>query len=79
MGLITLVGLISKHGILIGEVAKTLQLSQGINRQEAVLLAAKMRLRPIIMTTAAMVAGSIPLLFSTGAGAAARLSIGIVW
>lgn len=78
VGLITLVGLISKHGILIGEVAKTLQLSQGINRQEAVLLAAKMRLRPIIMTTAAMVAGSIPLLFSTGAGAAARLSIGIV-
>lgn len=78
IGLITLVGLISKHGILMAEVAKTAQLEQGLDRQSAVLLAAKLRLRPIVMTTAAMVAGSIPLLFSTGAGAAARFSIGLV-
>jgi multidrug efflux pump len=78
IGLITLIGLISKHGILIATVAKTAQLEQGLDRQAAVLLAAKLRLRPIVMTTAAMVAGSIPLLFSTGAGAAARFSIGLV-
>jgi multidrug efflux pump len=78
IGLITLVGLISKHGILITEVAKTAQLEQGLDRQAAVLLAAKLRLRPIVMTTAAMVAGSIPLLYATGAGAAARFSLGLV-
>jgi multidrug efflux pump len=78
IGLITLVGLISKHGILIAEVAKTAQLEQGLDRQAAVLLAAKLRLRPIIMTTAAMVAGSVPLLYSTGAGANARFNLGLV-
>lgn len=78
IGMITLIGLISKHGILIGEVAKAAQLERGLDRQTAVLLAAKLRFRPIVMTTAAMVAGSIPLLFSSGAGAAARFSIGLV-
>ncbi|HIP75807.1 MAG TPA: transporter, partial [Psychromonas hadalis] len=78
VGLITLVGLITKHGILIAEVAKEEQLHHGLNRIEAVKKAATVRLRPILMTTAAMVAGLIPLLFATGAGAESRFSIGIV-
>lgn len=78
VGLITLVGLITKHGILICEVAKEEQLLHGRNRMEAVMAAAKVRLRPILMTTAAMIAGLIPLLYATGAGAAQRFSIGIV-
>ncbi|WP_214454533.1 multidrug efflux RND transporter permease subunit [Aeromonas dhakensis] len=78
VGLITLVGLITKHGILICEVAKEEQLLHGRNRMEAVMTAAKVRLRPILMTTAAMIAGLIPLLYATGAGAAQRFSIGIV-
>ncbi len=78
VGLITLVGLITKHGILICEVAKEEQLLRGMNRMEAVMQAAKVRLRPILMTTAAMIAGLIPLLYATGAGAAQRFSIGIV-
>jgi len=78
VGLITLVGLITKHGILIAEVAKEEQLHHGLNRIEAVKKAATIRLRPILMTTAAMVAGLIPLLFSTGAGAVSRFGIGIV-
>ena len=78
VGLITLVGLITKHGILICEVAKEEQLLHGMNRMEAVMQAAKVRLRPILMTTAAMIAGLIPLLYAAGAGAAQRFSIGIV-
>jgi multidrug efflux pump len=78
VGLITLVGLITKHGILIAEVAKEEQLHHGLNRIDAVKKAATVRLRPILMTTAAMVAGLIPLLFSTGAGAVSRFGIGIV-
>jgi len=78
VGLITLVGLITKHGILIAEVAKEEQLRHGLNRIDAVKKAATIRLRPILMTTAAMVAGLIPLLFSTGAGAVSRFDIGIV-
>ncbi|MDG3086792.1 multidrug efflux RND transporter permease subunit [Vibrio hannami] len=78
VGLITLVGLITKHGILICEVAKEEQLNHGKNRMEAVMEAAKVRLRPILMTTAAMIAGLIPLMYATGAGAAQRFSIGIV-
>ncbi|OZG40494.1 transporter [Aeromonas sp. A35_P] len=78
VGLITLVGLITKHGILICEVAKEEQLLHGRNRMEAVMAAAKVRLRPILMTTAAMIAGLIPLLYAAGAGAAQRFSIGIV-
>lgn len=78
VGLITLVGLITKHGILMCEVAKEEQLNHGYNRTEAIMHAAKIRLRPILMTTAAMVAGLIPLLYASGAGAVSRFSIGIV-
>ncbi|WP_367987626.1 multidrug efflux RND transporter permease subunit VmeD [Vibrio sp. NTOU-M3] len=78
VGLITLVGLITKHGILICEVAKEEQLHNKLSRIDAVMEAAKVRLRPILMTTAAMIAGLIPLMYATGAGAAQRFSIGIV-
>ncbi|MGF1693891.1 multidrug efflux RND transporter permease subunit [Photobacterium kagoshimensis] len=78
VGLITLIGLITKHGILICEVAKEEQLHHQKDRMAAVMEAAKVRLRPILMTTAAMIAGLIPLLYATGAGAAQRFSIGIV-
>lgn len=77
-GLITLIGLIAKHGILICEVAREKQEHEGMNRREAVIEAAALRLRPILMTTAAMVAGLIPLLFASGAGAQSRFSIAIV-
>ncbi|QIM63206.1 transporter [Pasteurellaceae bacterium Orientalotternb1] len=78
VGLITLVGLITKHGILMCEVAKEEQLHHGKTRAEAIFYAAKIRLRPILMTTAAMIAGLIPLLYATGAGAVMRFSIGVV-
>lgn len=78
VGLITLVGLITKHGILMCEVAKEEQLNYGKTRIEAITHAAKVRLRPILMTTAAMVAGLIPLLYATGAGAVSRFSMGVV-
>ncbi len=78
VGLITLIGLITKHGILICEVAKEAQLHQQMNRIEAVMEATRIRLRPILMTTAAMIAGLIPLMFATGAGAEQRFSIGVV-
>jgi len=78
VGLITLVGLITKHGILICEVAKEQQRDYGLSRLEAVSIAAGLRLRPILMTTAAMVAGLIPLMFASGAGAASRFSIAVV-
>jgi len=78
VGLITLVGLITKHGILICEVAKERQEKEGVDRRTAVLEAATLRLRPILMTTAAMIAGLVPLLNATGAGAASRFAIGIV-
>lgn len=80
VGLITLVGLITKHGILMCEVAKEEQLHNGLNRVDAIQYAATIRLRPILMTTAAMIAGLIPLLFASGAGAGAvaRFNIGLV-
>ncbi|MEZ7863147.1 MAG: multidrug efflux RND transporter permease subunit [Aeromonadaceae bacterium] len=78
VGLITLVGLITKHGILICEVAKEEQLKRGLNKMEAVKHAATIRLRPILMTTAAMVAGLIPLMGAQGAGAISRFGIGLV-
>lgn len=78
IGLVTLIGLITKHGILICEVAKEEQLHHGKDRIAAVTEAARVRLRPILMTTAAMVAGLIPLLLAQGAGAISRFSIGIV-
>jgi multidrug efflux pump len=78
VGIITLVGLISKHGILICEVAREQQLLKGLSKMEAVKIAARVRLRPILMTTAAMVTGLLPLLGAMGAGALSRFSIGIV-
>jgi multidrug efflux pump len=78
VGLLTLIGLISKHGILIVDFANRLQEHQGLSVRDAVVEAATVRLRPILMTTAAMVCGVLPLLLATGAGAQARISIGIV-
>ncbi|HXY54671.1 MAG TPA: efflux RND transporter permease subunit [Nitrospirota bacterium] len=77
VGLVTLVGLVSKNGILIVEFANKLQL-QGIAKLEAVRQASLTRLRPILMTTAATIAGHFPLTLVSGAGAAARNSIGVV-
>jgi multidrug efflux pump len=78
VGLVTLIGLISKHGILMVEFAKELQVREGVDRRTAIEHAARVRLRPILMTTAAMVVGLVPLLTATGAGAASRFSIGLV-
>jgi multidrug efflux pump len=78
VGLLTLVGLITKHGILMVEFANELQLKEGLDKRSAIEMAARIRLRPILMTTAAMVTGLIPLLTATGAGAASRFSIGLV-
>jgi multidrug efflux pump len=75
IGLITLVGLITKHGILIVEFANQLQ-GSGSSKLEAVIESAKLRLRPILMTTAAMVLGAIPLALASGAGAESREQIG---
>ncbi|SDD79709.1 multidrug efflux pump [Bradyrhizobium brasilense] len=74
VGLLTLVGLISKHGILMVEFANELQLKERLDCRSAIEMAARVRLRPILMTTAAMVTG----LTATGAGAASRFSIGLV-
>jgi multidrug efflux pump len=78
IGMVTLIGLITKHGILIVEFANQLQKQQQFSPREAVLEAATTRLRPILMTTAAMVVGLFPLLLATGAGAASRFSIAVV-
>ena len=78
VGLVTLIGLISKHGILMVEFANKMQHNEGMDRRAAIEHAAVVRLRPILMTTAAMVTGLIPLLIASGAGAASRFSIGIV-
>jgi len=78
IGLVTLIGLISKHGILMVEFANELQLREGLQRQTAILRAAQIRLRPVLMTTAAMVFGLVPLLFASGAGANSRFGLGIV-
>jgi multidrug efflux pump len=77
VGLITLVGLITKHGILMVQFAKARRL-EGVGRQDAIEEAARVRLRPILMTTAAMVLGVMPLVLASGAGAAARQAMGIV-
>jgi multidrug efflux pump len=77
IGLITLVGLITKHGILIVEFSNQLR-QQGRSVQEAVVEAASLRLRPILMTTGAMVLGALPLALATGAGAESRQQIGWV-
>jgi multidrug efflux pump len=77
VGLVTLMGLISKHGILIVEFANNLQ-KEGHSRREAIEMAAGIRLRPILMTTAAMVLGVVPLIVATGAGAVSRFNMGLV-
>jgi hypothetical protein len=77
VGLVTLMGLISKHGILIAEFANELQ-HAGRSKREAILEATAIRLRPILMTTAAMVLGVLPLIAATGAGAASRFNLGLV-
>jgi multidrug efflux pump len=77
VGLVTLMGLISKHGILLVEFANAQQLL-GKTKREAIELAAGIRLRPILMTTAAMVFGVVPLLIASGAGAVSRFNLGLV-
>jgi multidrug efflux pump len=77
VGLVTLMGLISKHGILIVEFANNLQ-REGHSRREAIEMAAGIRLRPILMTTAAMVLGVVPLIVASGAGAVSRFNMGLV-
>lgn len=77
IGLVTLVGLITKHGILIVEFANQLQ-EKGVALKESVIESATLRLRPILMTTGAMVLGAVPLAFAAGAGAESRQQIGWV-
>ncbi len=77
VGLVTLIGLISKHGILIVQFANDLQ-AEGKSKLEAIQMAASIRLRPILMTTAAMVLGVVPLILASGAGAVSRFNIGLV-
>ncbi|MBV8802378.1 MAG: efflux RND transporter permease subunit [Gammaproteobacteria bacterium] len=78
IGLLTLMGLISKHGILLIEFANKAQQHHKLNSLQAIVQSAKLRFRPIIMTTAAMMVGALPLVFATGAGAESRHAIGIV-
>jgi multidrug efflux pump len=77
VGLVTLIGLISKHGILIVQFANDLQ-REGKAKREAVEMAAGIRLRPILMTTGAMVLGVLPLVLASGAGAVGRFNMGLV-
>jgi multidrug efflux pump len=77
IGLVMLIGLITKHGILIVEFSNQLR-ARGIAKLEAVVEASTLRLRPILMTTGAMVLGAVPLAIATGAGAEARQAIGWV-
>jgi len=78
VGLITLIGLITKHGILMVEFANQQREARGLDRFAAIIASAKVRLRPILMTTAAMSLGVVPLIIASGAGAAARYSMGLV-
>jgi multidrug efflux pump len=78
VGLITLIGLITKHGILLVEFANQQREEHGLDRFEAIVASAKVRLQPILMTTAAMSLGVVPLIVASGAGAAARYSMGLV-
>ncbi len=78
VGLITLIGLIAKNGILIVDFANRLQVEEGQSTHDAVLNAAAIRLRPILMTTVAMLVAMVPLLIATGPGAVSRFQIGLV-
>ncbi|MEZ5554536.1 efflux RND transporter permease subunit [Haliea sp.] len=77
VGIVTLIGVISKHGILIVEFANRLQ-EEGMQKREAIEEAASVRLRPVLMTTAALVIAMVPLLLASGPGASARFSMGLV-
>lgn len=77
VGLVTLIGLIAKHGILIVEFANRLQ-EEGRNKRQAIEEATAIRLRPVLMTTAASVLGAIPLLVASGPGSASRFAMGII-
>ena len=78
VGLITLVGLIAKNGILIVQFANQLQMEEGLDKRRAVVKAAAIRLRPILMTTVAMLVAMVPLLTASGPGAVSRFDIGLV-
>jgi len=78
VGLITLIGLIAKNGILIVEFANQLQITEKLSMREAVEKAATVRLRPILMTTTSMIVAMVPLLFASGPGAVSRFDIGLV-
>ena len=78
VGLITLIGLITKHGILLGEFANQLRHDKGLSREAGIIASARQRLRPILMTTAATALGVVPLMTADGAGAAARFAMGLV-
>ena len=77
VGLITLIGVVSKNGILIVEFANILQKDKGLNKIEAVIEAAAIRLRPIIMTSLALIFAMVPLLIAAGPGAESRFAIGL--
>ena len=78
VGLITLIGLIAKNGILIVEFANQLQITEKLSMRDAVEKAATVRLRPILMTTTSMIVAMVPLLFASGPGAVSRFDIGLV-
>ncbi|MEJ8566486.1 efflux RND transporter permease subunit [Elongatibacter sediminis] len=78
VGLITLIGLISKNGILVVEFANQLRESEGLNRRQAIEKSAAIRLRPVLMTTVAMIMAMVPLLLASGPGAVSRFHIGLV-
>ena len=78
IGLVTLIGLISKHGILMVDFANKLQIEKNLSIREAIIESAAIRLRPILMTTFAMVFGVVPLLIAVGPGAVSRFDIGLV-
>ena len=78
VGLVTLIGLITKQGILIVQFANVIQETEGADRNAAVEKASSIRLRPILMTTGAMVFGAMPLVFASGPGAVSRFDMGLV-
>ncbi len=78
IGLVTLIGLISKHGILMVQFANQLQIEEGLSVYAAIEKSATLRLRPVLMTTLAMVFGVFPLVFASGAGAVSRYNMGLV-
>ena len=78
VGLVTLIGVISKHGILIVEFANKLQQNEGRSKRQAIEEATAIRMRPILMTTAALVIAMVPLLISSGPGSSARFAMGVI-